>query len=342
MAWLGIKASEFACFLAFWALQVAIVWEGVESIRLMEKYAAPVLIALSMALLCWAVTAAGGLGPMLSAPSQFAAGMPKAGQLAATFIPALTANVGYWATLALNIPDFSRYARSQRDQLTGQAIGLPVVMAAFSFIGLAVTSATVSIFGAAVSDPLEVVARMSGAAPLAASLVGLILATLSTNIAANVVAPANAFVNLNPQRISFRAGGLITAVLGAIICPWNLISSSQGYIFTWLIGYSALLGPVGGILLSDYFLVRQRTLDIDALYSTDPRQPYWYTGGVNLAAIAALLAGVAPNIPGFLHSAGVLSSVPSVFAAIYNCAWFVGFGIACIVYMGLMTRSTPQ
>lgn len=172
------------------------------------------------------------------------------------FVPALTANVGFWATLSLNIPDFTRYAYSQKAQLAGQAIGLPVTMFLFSFLALVVTSATAVIFGAPIADPVAVLSKIGGAGPTLMGLFGLAVATLSTNIAANVVAPANAFVNLNPQKLSFRTGGLIAATIGAAVCPWNLIGSTGGYIFVWLVGYSALLGPVVGIMLVDYFIVR--------------------------------------------------------------------------------------
>lgn len=231
--------------------------------------------------------------------------------------------------------DFTRYSKSQVDQLTGQAIGLPLFMAAFTFVGLAVTSATVVIFGQAISDPIQLLARIDGFFPILLSLVGVILATLTTNIAANVVAPANALVNLSPKLFSFRRGGLLTAVIGILLQPWRLIQSSQGFIFTWLIGYSALLGPVGGIMLVDYFGLRARSLDTDALFSRSEQGLYWYTNGFNIPALVALAAGIVPNIPGFLVSTGVLKDCPPIFSAIYSNAWFVGFMIAGLVYRTL-------
>eukprot|EP00242_Pyramimonas_sp_CCMP2087_P017892 CAMPEP_0198226230 /NCGR_PEP_ID=MMETSP1445-20131203/104520_1 /TAXON_ID=36898 /ORGANISM="Pyramimonas sp., Strain CCMP2087" /LENGTH=549 /DNA_ID=CAMNT_0043905999 /DNA_START=150 /DNA_END=1796 /DNA_ORIENTATION=- len=335
VGWLGISYPELACFMFFWALQVSIIMKGIESIRAVEEVAAPVLILMSIALVVWAYTSAGGFGPMLAAPSQFAAGMPKEGKFLATFFPALTANVGFWATLALNIPDFTRYAKSQSDQLVGQAIGLPFFMVAFASVGVAVTSATVAIFGAPIADPVQLLARIGGPVATCFAILGLALATLSTNIAANVVAPANALINLNPKRFSFRMGGLATAIVGALIMPWKLISSTNGYIFTWLIGYSALLGPVTGILLVDYFVLRGRELNVDALFSSSPTSEYYFVGGYNPVAIAAFVLGVLPNIPGFLQTVGVVSShyFPSVFATIYNYAWFVGFAIAAVIHL---------
>lgn len=339
VAWLGISISQLACFLTFWSVQVAIIWNGIDSIRMLEAYSAPVLIVMCASLLAWAHLKAGGFGSMLSTPSQFRPGGAKAGQFWATFFPALTANVGFWATLSLNIPDFTRYARSQRDQLLGQAVGLPLFMAAFTFVGLAVTSATCVIYGAPISDPIALLARIEGLLPVLLALVGLMLATLSTNIAANVVAPANALVNLAPEAFSFRTGGCVTAVVGVLLAPWRLVQSTQGFIFTWLIGYSALLGPVGGIVITDYFLLRGRRLDVGALYSVDKGSPYWYTNGYNPAALAAIVAGVLPNLPGFLHSAGLLQSVGSFWVNVYNSAWLVGFALASVVYYSLMRRS---
>ncbi len=331
---LGINAVELACFLLFWALQVAIFWRGIESIRRLESWAAPFLVAMGLALLGWAWLRADGFGPMLAAPSAFAPGGPKEGQFWSVFFPALTGMVGFWATLSLNIPDFTRYAKSQRDQILGQALGLPTFMTLFAFIGVAVTSATVAIFGEAIPDPVALVGRMGGGATVAISLVALVLATLSTNLAANVVSPANALVNASPQRFDFRRGALVTAALALVMWPWKLIETSQGFIFTWLIGYSALLGPIGGILLADYYAVRRTRLDVDGLYRRGG--PYEYSGGYNFRALVALAAGVAPNVPGFFETAGLVGSIPRGFAAIYPYAWFVGFAISFGAYWLLM------
>ncbi len=334
---LGISATELACFLGFWALQLAIIYRGIESIRLLETLAAPFLIGIGLALLVWAYVTAGGFGPMLSTPSAFAPGGPKEGQFWSVFFPSLTAMVGFWATLSLNIPDFTRYAKSQRDQILGQAIGLPATMTLFAFISVAVTSATVVIYGEPVWDPTVLAGKMGGGLSVLISLLALAVATLSTNIAANVVSPANAIINLAPSRTSFQLGGYITAGIGLAILPWKLIESTEGYIFTWLIGYSALLGPIGGIMIADYFVLRRTELDLDDLYRHDGR--YAYTGGFNLAALAAFVVAVLPNLPGFLHQAGFVSSFPGLawFDQIYLYAWFVGFGLAGVSYLGFMS-----
>lgn len=333
---LGINLAELLCFALFWLLQVALLWQGIESIRILETLAAPFLIVMGLALLAWAWARADGLGPLLSAPSQFVAGGAREGEFWAVFFPALTGMVGFWATLSLNIPDFTRYARSQRDQALGQAIGLPVFMMLFAFIGVAVTSATVVIFGEAVPDPVQLLGRMGGGWTVVLALAALSVATFSTNLAANVVSPANAIVNLAPRVLSFRLGALCTAGLGVAIFPWKLIESTSGYIFTWLIGYSALLGPIGGILIVDYYLVRRRRLDVDALYRR--QGPYWYRAGVNPAALVALALGAAPSVPGFLVAAGLLDSAPAIFESLYSYAWFLGFATAGLLYWALSAR----
>jgi NCS1 family nucleobase:cation symporter-1 len=336
---LGINGLELICFLLFWALQIVLFWRGIESIKMLESWAAPFLIAMGLALLAWAWVKADGFGPMLAAPSAFVEGGAKEGQFWQAFFPALTGMVGFWATLSLNIPDFTRYAKSQRDQVLGQAIGLPTFMTLFAFIGVAVTSATVAIFGEAIPDPVALLGRMGGGPAVLLSLIALSVATLSTNLAANVVSPANAIINLAPERFTFRLGALATAGLGLAIMPWKLIESTQGYIFTWLIGYSALLGPIGGILLVDYYLLRRKRLELADLYRRGGA--YEYRGGYNPAAVIALVVGVLPNIPGFLAAAGFVSSLPVLFSTLYTYAWFVGLLISGGVYWLLMFKVVP-
>jgi NCS1 family nucleobase:cation symporter-1 len=336
---LGINGLEFACFLAFWALQIVLFWRGIESIKVLESWAAPFLIAMGLALLGWAWIKADGFGPMLAAPSAFVEGGPREGQFWQAFFPALTGMVGFWATLSLNIPDFTRYARSQRDQVLGQAIGLPTFMTLFAFIGVAVTSATVTIFGEAIPDPVALLGRMGGGLAVLVSLLALSVATLSTNLAANVVSPANAIINLAPERFSFRTGALVTAGLGLAILPWKLIESTEGYIFTWLIGYSALLGPIGGILLVDYYLLRRTQLELADLYRRGGA--YEYRSGYNPAALIALAIGVLPNVPGFLAAAGFIESAPTFFSSLYTYAWFVGLLLSGGIYWLLMSWKVP-
>ena len=322
---LGIDVSQLVCFLAFWVLQIVFISRGTESIRWLETLAAPFLILTALALLVWAYIQADGFGDMLTKPSAFVAGGEKEGQFWQVFWPGLTAMVGFWATMTLNIPDFTRFARSQKDQFIGQAIGLPLPMAMLALVSVFVTSATVIIFSEAIWDPVVIAGRLGGTGVII-GLIALTIATLTTNLAANVVAPANGFSNLAPRLISFRLGGYITAGLGIAIMPWKLLESAGSYLFVWLIGYSSLLGPVAGIMITDYFFIRKCELNTDALY--DENGEYAYRKGWNISALIALTFGVAPNLPGFLNAINVLENVPAIFVTIYHYAWFVGALIA--------------
>lgn len=338
---LGINAGQFGCFMAFWAMHLYFIKNGPESIRWIETYTAPLKIFIVIALLYWAYSKAGGFGDLLHAPSAFEEGGKKAGQFWSVFFPSLTAMVGFWATLALNIPDFTRFARSQQDQIVGQAIGLPGPMAALAFVGAAVTSATVIIYGKAIWDPVDLAGRMEGIA-VAIGLAIITIDTLCVNLAANTVGPAYDFAAISPKHINFARGGYITAVLGILMMPWKLIESTEGYIFTWLIGYSALLGPVLGVMLADYWIVRKRKISVDDLFKLEGR--YTYTNGWNPAALIAFAAGVLPNIPGFLHTVlpGVFPDVSPIFKHIYTFAWFVGVAVAMAVYLLLMRKERAR
>ncbi|MDD9811098.1 MAG: NCS1 family nucleobase:cation symporter-1 [Gammaproteobacteria bacterium] len=322
---LDFNIAQGACFIAFWALNIGIAWRGIESVRHLFNIKAPLLIFLALALLAWAYFRADGFGPMLTQPSRF----EDAEAFRAFFFPALTANVGLWATLALNIPDFTRYARNQRAQITGQAFGLPLAMVAYSLVGVLVTSATIIIFGEAVWDPVELVARFAHPAAQLLGLSALIIATLATNLAANTVGPANDFANVLPKRISFRAGALITGLIGIAIQPWKLIADPTGYIFTWLVAYSALLGGIGGVMICDYYYLRRAQLHLRDLYRADG--VYQYHRGFNPRGIIALCAGIAPCVPGFLGVTGALE-VAEFWTRLYHYAWFISFGIAFAVY----------
>ncbi|XP_031395220.1 purine-uracil permease NCS1 [Punica granatum] len=324
--WLGTSPLEFACFLAFWTAQLAIVWKGMEGIRKLEKYSAPILISLTSCLLVWAYVKSGGLHHMLSLSSRL-----SPSQFWALFFPSLTANISFWATLALNIPDFTRYAKAQKDQILGH-IGLPIFMGLFTFVGLAATSSTKVIFGEVISSPIQLLERIGGPVTMILAILGISLATVTTNIAANVVAPANALVNLSPSTFTFRRGALLTALLGIAFQPWRLLKSSESFVYTWLVGYSALLGPIGGIILADYYLIRGTRLSVRDLYSLSPSGEYHYTRGYNLAALVALGIGILPVIPGFLHKVGALGNIPNSFVTIYNNAWFFSFFLAGFVY----------
>lgn len=350
---LGINAAQLVCFLFFWLINMLVIWKGIESIRVLLNIKAPLLIGLGLILLAWAYFSAGGFGDMLSRPSQFAPGQPKAGHFWSYFFLALTGNVSFWATLALNIPDFSRYARSQRDQVVGQAVGLPTTMGLYSFIGVAVTSAAFIIYKdlpddqkAKLWDPTFLLTLFKNPVVLVVAMFALCVATLATNIAANVVSPANDFAHLWPQRISFRIGGLITGIIGIFIQPWRILENASVYIDKWLVGYSLLLGAVGGVLIADYIVVRRTKLDQAGLY--EKVGPYWYSAGFNWRAIIALALGIVVCVPGFLATLGFVAlasnsaaspsvlHIPDFFGMIYNFAWFASFGVAFIAYLLLM------
>ncbi len=333
---LGVGLVPFLCFLLFWAINVILIFKGVESIKTLETVAAPFLILSGLALLYWAYNEANGFGGIFSTPDQF----ETANEFWAFFFPALTAMVGFWATLSLNIPDFTRYAKSQKDQILGQALGLPPTMTLIAFIGVAVTSASFVIYGERIWDPLILIGRFENPWLIFIAMSAICLATLAMNVAANVVAPANDFANLMPEKIDFKRGGLITAIIGILIMPWKLLEDSTGYIFTWLIGYSALLGPVAGILLVDYFIIRNRQIRTADLYQMDGL--YSYQHGYNVRAIIALLCGVLPNLPGFLVQLKAVSPIvfPAGLVSLYDYAWFIGLSISGVVYYSLMKNQT--
>ena len=334
---LGLSWGQLACFLFFWAINIVIILAGINTIKWLETLAAPFLLAIGLGLLAWGITEGGGLSVVLSEStvSQVRGGLTDGFNFWGAFWPSLTAVEGFWATLSLNIPDFTRYAVSQREQMLGQLIGLPATMTLFSFIGIAVTSATVIIFGEAIWDPVVLLGRFSNVFVVGFALFALTVATLSTNIAANVVSPANDFSNLWPRVISFKRGGIITGIVGILIFPWRLYSDLSNYIFTWLIGYSALLGSVAGVMLVDYYILRRRRLDVEDLYRVDGK--YAYGGsGFNWRAMVAVVAGILPNVPGFLAQAsGGTIVVPAFFAEIYTYAWFVSLLVAGAVHLGL-------
>jgi len=321
-SWRNYPAGVWLCFGGFWLLHVIVIMRGIRTIQFLQGVTAPFLLAIGVALLAWAVVKAGGFGPMLAAPSKF----QTFGEFFHFFVPSLTGVVGFWATVALNIPDFTRYAKSQRAQVLGQALGLPATMTFYSFIGVAVTSATAIIFGQAIWDPVQVLARLGNPFAVVIAMLALLLATLNVNVAANLVSPSNDFSNLSPRLISFRTGGLITCVVGvAVFQPWKLLANYSNYIFGWLVGYSGFLGPIAGVMICDYFVMRKKILLVEDLYQR--RGFYEFSAGINWRAIGALAAGAGLAFIGLI--------VPAL-RVLYDYAWFVGFGASFIVYWGLM------
>jgi nucleobase:cation symporter-1, NCS1 family len=326
--WKQVPLAPWLCFFLFWLINLVVIIKGVEWIRVLQGLSAPVLIGVGLLLLVWAYRAAHGFGPMLAAPSKFA----NSADFLKFFVPALNGTVGFWATLSLNIPDFTRFARGVRQQAVGQAVALPTTMALYSFIGIAVTSATVVIYGTAIWDPVQLLSRFHSPFAVVLALLAILLATLNVNIGANVVSPANDFSNLRPRRISFRTGGIITCFAGVAMMPWKLLANYRTFILGWLGGYAALLGPLAGILICDYYMVRRRLLAVDDLYLRGGA--YEYSAGVNWRANVALAIGAGVALSGLV--------IPT-FRFLYDYSWFVGFAVAFIVYYALMySRKTAE
>src|SRR5438105_3879830 len=318
-AWGHLPYGPAICFVAFWLINLFVILKGIEYIRVLQGISAPVLLAVGVLLLGWAYVTAGGFGPMLKAPSRFS-NFPEFLQF---LVPALNGTVGFWATVSLNIPDFTRFARRQREQVIGQALALPTTMTLYSLIGILVTSATVVIYGTAIWDPVQLLSRFHSPVAVIVSLFAILLATLNVNIGANVVSPANDFSNLWPRKISFRTGGVITCLMGIALMPWKLLANYKTFILGWLGGYAAFLGPIAGIMICDYFLVRKRRLLVRDLYLRGGR--YEYAGGFNWFAIAALVLAAGTALVGLL--------VPSL-RVLYDYSWFVGFAVSFIAYYG--------
>jgi NCS1 family nucleobase:cation symporter-1 len=319
----GHATTAWISFLLFWGINVYIIYEGMDLLRKVENWAAPFVLVMTTILLVWAVRQAHGLGPLLHQPGR----LHTWREFLPVFIPSLTAMIGYWATLSLNMPDFTRFGRSQREQMVGQVVALPTTMSVFAAMGVMITSATVIIYGQPIWDPVQLVGRFRAPVVVAISMFTAVVATLAVNIAANVVSPANDFANAFPRLISFKTGGLITGILGILMQPWRLLADPSGYIFTWLLGYSGGLGSIAGVLIADYWVVRATRLQLEDLYLPDGI--YRYRGGWNPNAVAATLFGCALAWGGLVVSA---------LKPLYDYAWFVGFGVGFVVYVTLMGR----
>jgi NCS1 family nucleobase:cation symporter-1 len=342
---MGLGVPSAITFGIFWLINIVIILFGMNAVRVFENWSAPLILLMGVWLLVWVVWRAGGVGPMFHRPSSFATNA----DFWKVFVPSLTGMIGFWATLSLNIPDFTRFGRGQREQMLGQSIGLPTTMIAFSAMAVVITSAAETILKGSdpktLWDPVVVLSQITSSkapagldAPLLASegtrmlvavlsLFGVAVATISTNIAANVISPANDFANCAPRLISFKTGGVITGVVGILIMPWKLLASADAYIFNWLVGYSALLGPIAGIMIVDYWLLRGKQLNVPDLYRVKGRY-----AGVNWVAMWALVIGVAPSVPGFLRSVKMLGGGPDMWDHIYPYAWFTGVLLAGMVH----------
>src|SRR3954465_13242595 len=320
----GHTTTEWLSFLLFWGLNIFVIYRGMDLLRHVENWAAPFVLVMTAALLGWAVWRAHGLGPLLADRGRFT----TPGEFFKVFVPSLTAMIGFWATLSLNMPDFTRFGRSQREQIVGQVVALPTTMSLFAAMGVMITSATTIIYGAPIWDPVQLVGRFSSPVVVAISMFTAVVATLAVNIAANVVSPANDFANAFPRLVSFKTGGLMTGLLGIVIQPWKLLADPSGYIYTWLLGYSGGLGSIAGVLVVDYWLVRKRDLRLEDLYLADGIYRGW-----NGRAIAATALGCALAWGGLV--------VP-LLKPLYDYAWFVGFFAAGAAHVALARRPATR
>ncbi|HEX7177477.1 MAG TPA: NCS1 family nucleobase:cation symporter-1 [Pyrinomonadaceae bacterium] len=327
----GHPPTMWLSFLLFWGLNIFIIYRGMDLLRHVENWAAPYVLVMTALLVAWAIWRAGGLGYLLEQPGKFT----TLAEFWPIFIPSLTAMIGFWATLSLNMPDFTRFGRSQREQVVGQVVALPTTMTVFAAMGVVITSAALVIYPdlkpADAWDPIKIISRFDQAWIVAVSMFTVVVATLSVNIAANVVSPANDFANAFPRLVSFRTGGLITGIVGILMQPWRLLADPSGYIFSWLLGYSGGLGSIAGVLVADYWLVRNKHLELGDLYRK--QGAYTYTGGWNWRAVVATLLGCALAWIGLV--------VPAL-RPLYDYAWFVGFGVSAVTHLLLMKLSPPR
>lgn len=327
----GHTPTEWISFLLFWGMNIWIIYRGMDLLRAVENWAAPYVLVMTALLLGWAIWRAGGLGTLLNESGKF----HGFAEFWPVFIPSLTAMIGFWATLSLNMPDFTRFGRSQREQTIGQVVALPTTMTVFAAMGVMITSAAIVIYpqmkATELWDPLKVVGQFSNVFVVAVSMFTAVVATLAVNIAANVVSPANDFANAFPKLISFRTGGLITGIVGILMQPWKLLADPSAYIFTWLNGYSGGLGSIAGVLIADYWLVRKKELVLGDLYR--PQGAYTYSSGWNWRAVLATVLGCTLAWIGW--------KVPSL-KPLYDYGWFVGFGTSAIVHYALMKTFPSQ
>jgi NCS1 family nucleobase:cation symporter-1 len=323
----GHTTTAWLSFLLFWGINIFIIYRGMDLLRKVENWAAPFVLVMTTVLLIWAVKKAHGLGPLLAQPGKF----PTFREFFPIFIPSLTAMIGYWATLSLNMPDFTRFGRSQREQIVGQVVALPTTMSVFAAMGVLITSATVLIFGRAIWDPVQLVGQFKAPVVVAISMFTAVVATLAVNIAANVVSPANDFANAFPRAIRFKTGGLITGIVGILMQPWKLLADPSGYIFQWLLGYSGGLGSIAGVLIADYWLVRRKELALEDLYLVNGA--YRYRAGWNWKAVIATAVGCVLAWIGL---------VVKPLAPLYSYAWFVGFLAAGFLYWALSAAGAPE
>ena len=314
--------GEVAGFFIFWLANVWVVIRGSESIKHLEVFAAPMLMAVGVGLIVWAWPQASVTELIARPPSR-----PADVNFTGYFFAGLTAMVGFWATLSLNIPDFSRFADSQKSQIVGQILGLPLTMFLFAGLGVLMTAASAGLVGRTVSDPITLIGLIDNPFWTVVSMLVIILATISTNTAANVVSPTNDFQNVAPRLINQTKGVLLTGVIGILLMAWELFKkmgwlvsdvSVESLYSNWLIGYSSLLGPIAGIMITDYFIVRRQQLDLPGLYRDDGPYPAW-----NRAGFVAFLVPVGLTL---------IAITTGWLGWFYDYGWFTGSLLGGLLY----------
>lgn len=334
----GQPWTLWASFGLFWVFQVAIIYRGMETLRRFENWAAPFVLVVAVVLAAWIITKAGGLGPILSQPSRLGWG-PAFWKV---FAPSLMGMIGFWATLSLNIPDFTRFGGSQRAQLRGQSLGLPTTMTLFALLSVLVTSGSQVVYGEAVWDPIQLAARLDSTWGVLLALVTVLVASLSVNLAANLVGPAYDLSNLFPRLITFRTGALLACLIGIVIFPWELYGNPGVYIFTWLGFVGGVLGPVAAILVADYWVVRRTHLEVADLYSATGA--YAYRGGWNWRAVLALAVAALLSVGGSYSSTAADGTRTGPYPddglipflkPLADYGWAVGFAAAFVLYLAL-------
>jgi len=334
----GQQWTLWLAFALFWVIQMAVIWRGMDTLRRFENWAAPFVLAVFLAVLGWVIYRANGVGNLLSQPSSLGWGS----HFLPVFWPSLMAMIAFWATLSLNMPDFTRFSRSQRGQAWGQVLGLPTTMSFFSLIAVMITSGTVVIYGKAIWDPTQLAAKFSNPVIVTLGIVTLLVATVSVNVAANVVSPSYDFSNLAPKVISRRVGGLIAGVVGVVIMPWKLLTDPHVYIFDWLNFYGGILGTVAGVLVAGYWALKRTRLDPADLYRRGGQ--YWYAGGWSWQAVVATVVGAVLAVGGANTPAGTAGPFPAdglipFLKPLYDYSWAVGFGTGLVLYLVLALPS---
>jgi NCS1 family nucleobase:cation symporter-1 len=334
----GQHWTLWLCFAVFWVGQMLIIWRGMEAIRRFENWTAPLVSVGFIIMLVYVTIKAGGFGPILSQPSKLGWGSDFWKVLA----PTLMAMIAFWSTLSLNMPDFTRFSRGQRQQVRGQILGLPTTMSFIALVAILTTSGGQVLYGDAIWDPAQLASKFDSSVVVVVALIALVLATVSANLAANVVSPSYDFSNAFPRKITFALGGLITGVIGILLQPWRLLANADVYINGWLTFYGGLLGAIAGVLIAGYWVHARTRLDLADLYRDHGQ--YWFSGGWNWRAVVATLVGAVLAVGGAYTQAGKSGPFPEdgmipFLKWFYDYSWVAGLVAAFVVYLALTANT---